>query len=413
MNETFTRLTALALSLALLLTSCGGGASATSMHLRKTEGTVDVSDGEGKEVAAKDNLGLYSGYQVGTWEKSYAWIDLDKVKLTKLDQDSEIEIAKEGKQLAINVKSGSLFFNVTEPLDDDETMNIATSTMMVGIRGTCGWVSDNTAALLEGTVEVAAGDQTVTVNAGEMAVLTDGTLEVKPLTANDVPAFVREEVADDEDLTKIVLDTTGINIAAYSTAPYQDALAELEKEGGILYTEIVDFEADGNPELLVLHTREKSIPQRYEKGEELFGVSVFRAGPEGTSKLYFGTPQLGENGTFSLVESDGRMYLETHRQDDDSGSLIYESYTYDGSIAERDGVEPSWGANGKDWTMIYWISRTENMHYGTKYNIHTDIYRDSGSRDPEERFQEIHSQFSPVKLLAHSPDGKTLVIDAG
>ena len=41
----------LALSLALLLTSCGGGASATSMHLRKTEGTVDVSDGEGKEVA--------------------------------------------------------------------------------------------------------------------------------------------------------------------------------------------------------------------------------------------------------------------------------------------------------------------------------------------------------------------------
>ena len=70
--KTTKRLTALALSLALLLTSCSGGASATSMHLRKTEGTVGVSDGEGKDITAKDDLGLYSGYQVGTQEKSYA-----------------------------------------------------------------------------------------------------------------------------------------------------------------------------------------------------------------------------------------------------------------------------------------------------------------------------------------------------
>ena len=156
MKKPFTRLTALALSLALLLTSCGGGASATSMHLRKTEGTVGVSDGEGKDITAKDDLGLYSGYQVGTQEKSYAWIDLDRVKLTKLDADSQIEINKEGKKLEIDVKTGSLFFNVTEPLDDDETMNIAASTMIIGIRGTCGWVGENTAALLEVTVEVTA-----------------------------------------------------------------------------------------------------------------------------------------------------------------------------------------------------------------------------------------------------------------
>ena len=410
MKKTTTRLTALALSLALLLTSCSGGASATTMHLRKTEGTVGVSDGEGKDVAPREDLGLYSGYGVETQAESYAWIDLDEVKLTKLDQDSEVEIAKEGKKLEINVKSGSLFFNVTKPLADDETMNIATSTMMIGVRGTCGWVGENTAALLEGTVSVTAGEQEVTISAGEMAVLMEDRLEVKPLTADSIPAFVRDEVTEDKELTKAVLDTTGINMAAYSASPYKDALTELETEGEILYTEIVDFEADGNPELLVLHTRDKSPSgkKRYEKGQELFGVSIFRAGPEGTSKLYFGTPQLGENGTFSLVESDGRMYLETHRQDDNS-----DSYTYNGSIAEKDGVKPSWGANGKDWTMIYWITRSENMHYGTKYNINTDLYRDSGSRDSEERYEEIRSQFSTVKLLAHSPDGRTLVIDAG
>ena len=127
MKKTTTRLTVLALSLALLLTSCGGGASATSMHLRKTEGTVGVSDGEGKDVTPQENLGLYSGYGVETQAESYAWIDLDKVKLTKLDAGSEVEIAKESKKLEINVVSGSLFFNVTEPLDDDETMNIVTS----------------------------------------------------------------------------------------------------------------------------------------------------------------------------------------------------------------------------------------------------------------------------------------------
>jgi len=127
------------------------------MHLRKTEGTVGVSDGEGKDITAKDNLGLYSGYQVGTQAESYAWIDLDSVKLTKLDQDSEIEIKKENKRLEIEVLSGSLFFNVTEPLGEDETMEIRTSSMMVGIRGTCGWVKvldqyNTMVYVLEGTV---------------------------------------------------------------------------------------------------------------------------------------------------------------------------------------------------------------------------------------------------------------------
>lgn len=85
-----------------------------------------------------ENLGLYSGYGINTHLVSYAWINLDDVKLTKLDQNSGIIIQKEGKALNIEIKSGSLFFNVTEPLGDDETMDIRTSTILVGIRGTCG-----------------------------------------------------------------------------------------------------------------------------------------------------------------------------------------------------------------------------------------------------------------------------------
>ena len=68
------QLTALVLALSLLLASCGGGAKATTMHLRKTEGTVGVSDGE-KAVEPKENLGLYSGYVVDTLRGAFMLLE--------------------------------------------------------------------------------------------------------------------------------------------------------------------------------------------------------------------------------------------------------------------------------------------------------------------------------------------------
>ena len=201
---------ALAIIMAFPLTACGGGAAA--MHLRRAEGTLSVSDGSGKDVPVLDNLGLYSGYGVGTRSASYAWIDLDEVKLAKLDQNSEIAIQKEGKALDIEVKSGSLFFNVTEPLADDETLNVRTSTLLVGIRGTCGWVEENDdlsrVYILEGKVECSAEGQTVRVNAGEKGSLrSDGALVVEPFSAEDLPVFVQNEV--DPDLFGGAAETPG------------------------------------------------------------------------------------------------------------------------------------------------------------------------------------------------------------
>ncbi|MCI8687435.1 MAG: hypothetical protein HFF57_03845, partial [Lawsonibacter sp.] len=271
--------------------------------------------------------------QVGTQEKSYAWIDLDRVKLTKLDADSQIEINKEGKKLEIDVKTGSLFFNVTEPLDDDETMNIAASTMIIGIRGTCGWVGENTAALLEGTVEVTAGEQNVTISAGEMAVLTEDKLEVKPLTASDVPAFVVEEIAGDDGLAQTVLDATGLNIPAYSMASYEDVLAEMEEEVTIIYTELIDFEQDGSPELLVIHRRDNSD-----------GISIWRNGPDGPQHLHGWGSGTHTAETYSLVESDGKLFV---RRLSYSGPYSDGDYgyfdEYCGPTAQNDGGRESWG----------------------------------------------------------------------
>ena len=212
-------MTVLMLAAVLCVTACGGDTTttATTMHLKRTEGTVTVSDSAEKDVPLLENLGLYSGYGVDTRSESYAWINLDDVKLTKMDQESGIAIQKEGKNLEIEIKSGSLFFNVIQPLADDETMDIRTSTMVVGIRGTCGWMEHRDGIsrvyLLEGTVECSAGGQTVQVNAGEMAEFTaNGNLVVKAFTVREILTFVQAELMQDPDLCSDIYDASGLEV---------------------------------------------------------------------------------------------------------------------------------------------------------------------------------------------------------
>lgn len=206
-RKTYTKLIALLFVMLLCCAACTSKAIATTMHLIKTLGTVDVADNNGDDVAIVDDLGLYNGYQVDTQDASYAWINLDDVKLTKMDECSDVTIQKEGQNLEIFVNSGSLFFNVTEPLKDDESMNIRTSTMMVGIRGTCGWVNvpdENhmQVYLLEGKVTCSIydeADQEITsqlILPGQMAALVyDG--ENSSITVeefDEIPEFVSEEL---------------------------------------------------------------------------------------------------------------------------------------------------------------------------------------------------------------------------
>lgn len=199
----------------LLLPACGSKETAATMHLVRTEGAVSVNDTDGASVALIENLGLYSGYGVATQAASYGWIDLDGAKLAKMDEDSEVEIVKSDKLLEIRVQSGGLFFNVTEPLADDETMNIRTSTMLVGIRGTCGWVyveGDDLMRvyLLRGKVECSVlgeGDNALAsemLNAGQTAQMTlsgdTASIIIEDFSEEDVPAFVMTEIEEDTEI---------------------------------------------------------------------------------------------------------------------------------------------------------------------------------------------------------------------
>lgn len=196
----------------------GAEIDAASMWLVKTEGNVAVTDGEGADVSLIDRLGLYSGYGVTTKAASYGWIDLDDVKLTKMDESSDIEVEKEGRPLTLTVNSGAIFFNVTKPLEADETFKIRSSTIVTAIRGTCGWVEVPEADrmnvyILEGAVECSVGAVTETVAAGESAAISaaEETIEIGTFAANDSPAFVTSEVEGDDALAEEITDASGID----------------------------------------------------------------------------------------------------------------------------------------------------------------------------------------------------------
>lgn len=108
------------------------------------EGTVTLTDDNGKEASILENMKLYSGAALETAEDGLVDLSLDDTKFLTIEPDSQVDFIKSGKALELQLNRGRIFFNVTEKLGDDETMDITTSTMVVGIRGTSAYVdADN------------------------------------------------------------------------------------------------------------------------------------------------------------------------------------------------------------------------------------------------------------------------------
>ena len=98
-----------AVMLCLTALPASAAETAATMQLMKTEGTVSVSNSNGRPLSVRDRMRLYSGYHVETKARSYAWINLDDTKLAKLDAVSEVEVRKSGKKLELLLKSGNVF----------------------------------------------------------------------------------------------------------------------------------------------------------------------------------------------------------------------------------------------------------------------------------------------------------------
>ena len=247
MKKTLSILMALLLLWSMALPAAAAEtAAAATLRLEKAEGTVKVSNASGKSVTVTDGMRLYSGYTIATEKSSYAYVSLDSTKAVKLDASSKAEVRKSGKKLELNAVSGSLFFNVTAPVDKDESLNIRTSTMVTGVRGTSGWVVvidrfTSRVHLLEGTLTVTSSEpatgqmRQATITSGQTATATlkglaqagrQMSLTVTNLQEKQVPGFVAVEVEKDPALQQKIAAKSRLSIPAI----IGDAWARLENE---------------------------------------------------------------------------------------------------------------------------------------------------------------------------------------
>jgi ferric-dicitrate binding protein FerR (iron transport regulator) len=221
---------ALIVTLALSATACGKNLTASTMRLLRREGTVHLFDND-KEKTISDNLRLNSGNKLNTEAKSLVGIALDDTKVVTIDEQSSATFDQNGKKLDINLTQGSLFFEVTKKLDADETFDIRTSTMVVGIRGTSGYVSVDEGGhevvyITDGSVEVIGTNpttgetKTITGEAGQRVttyLYNDRTVdsimfELEDVAEEDLNEFVLERLREDDTLVEVVCADTGWSV---------------------------------------------------------------------------------------------------------------------------------------------------------------------------------------------------------
>jgi|GEM_PF-1708504 len=256
----------LLLAFALMLAAVAPGvmaaerAVASTLRLDATEGTVSVSNRAGKSISVTARMKLYAGYSVATALESYGYISLDDTKAIKLDAKSEVQLKQSGQKLEVGLISGNLFFDVTAPLKESESLNIRTSTMVTGIRGTAGFVrvineKVSEIYLFSGEVHLTSTDpltgETVTaiLKAGQRATsyVRDTAwgeeiveIVIDEFVESDVPGYVAAAVRDDEDLQRRITEETQLSVPliigraderlAEDEAAMRDRSGEIQKE---------------------------------------------------------------------------------------------------------------------------------------------------------------------------------------
>ena len=145
-------------------------ADATTMRLMRTDGTVLLADGSGS-LSVQEGMRLFSGYALSTEALSRAGIMLDDYKAVTLNELSKASLQEEGKKLELNLENGAMYFCVSKPLDADESYSIRTSTMVLGIRGTSGYVE--TLSDTKSSVILTSGNAVISI-------LTGGELPISP-----------------------------------------------------------------------------------------------------------------------------------------------------------------------------------------------------------------------------------------
>ena len=190
--------TAVLLLLLLLLPGrvLAEGYSASTIRLLYYEGNVKVMDADGNQS-----------------------------KIVALDAVTRVNFSQQGKAMHMDLVEGTLLLDVQKKLDDEESLDIRTSNMVVGIRGTVVFLSNlpsaehdtddleevlderissgemiTTLGVLEGTAHVSYVDangrqQSIDVKAGEKATLRGDSMG-KSASDASVETMVAEDLSN-------------------------------------------------------------------------------------------------------------------------------------------------------------------------------------------------------------------------
>lgn len=201
-------------------------AKATTMRLLRIVGEVTLED-EGQLRTIIDNLRLADGNAISTADKSLASIGLDESKIINIEENSRAEFFQDGKKLKLNLTKGRLFFDVRKPLDENESLDIKSSTMMVGIRGTSGyiWIDESTGrqylyitdghVTVEGYNPVTGKTELKEVGPGQMltALLNDdgtfSTFTLESVSVDQLPTELLREFCNDQTTYERVIEACG------------------------------------------------------------------------------------------------------------------------------------------------------------------------------------------------------------
>ncbi|MBR4168977.1 MAG: FecR domain-containing protein [Lachnospiraceae bacterium] len=200
--------------------------TATTMRILRLEGEVTLED-NGSPKQVKENLRLKSGNALTTAGESLVSIGLDDTKIVTLNEKSRAEFNQSGRKLDLELTAGSLFFEVSAPLTDEETFDIRTSTMVVGIRGTSGLVSveggHESLIISDGTVHVIGTNpftkevKEIDVSAGQKITVylyNDRDVDsieffLEEVTEHEMPEFALQRMRENEELLDKVVKETG------------------------------------------------------------------------------------------------------------------------------------------------------------------------------------------------------------
>ena len=186
---------------------------------------------------------------------------------------------------------------------------------------------------------------------------------------------------------------------------------------GLLYSEVLDFEADGNPELLIL-----SIDDFAKETPGSFLMSIYRYESHGMCCLMNYYITLGAGGGLSLVESGGRLYLERYGciREESQGVVGYmDNRAYYGSVAQKDGVgrfcDDAPNPGEYDWDAVDALHRNWSEGHAVYSMLpHDERGLTNGSSGYDaatrEEYQAAQDRYTTRAVLAYSPDGTSIVI---